>query len=72
METLQINIINPKAMVLLKNLADMNLIQIKTEKSKSELLELLDRLRKKSSVPPSLDEIVAEVKLARKARNEKY
>ena len=45
MESLRIEIINPKAKRLLKNLADMELIKIKKEKVKSDFSELLDKLR---------------------------
>ncbi|OGU56802.1 MAG: hypothetical protein A2X64_07485 [Ignavibacteria bacterium GWF2_33_9] len=71
METLHIDIINPKAKNLLLDLAKLDLIKIKSDTTKSELLELLAKLRNKSLVAPSLDEIAKEVKLVRKARYEK-
>ncbi len=71
METIRIDILNPKAKSLLKGLADLNLIRIKREKIKSEFIELLDRLRIDSEDAPSLDEITSEVEAVRKARYEK-
>jgi hypothetical protein len=71
METLRIEIINPKAKQLLKNLADLNLIKIKKDKAKSDFTVLLKQLRSQSEDVPSLDEITKEVELVRKARYEK-
>ncbi len=71
MESLRIEIVNPKAKSLIKNLVDMDLIRIKKEKVKSEFTELLDRLRKHSDIVPSLEEITKEVESVRKARYEK-
>ena len=68
METIKIEIVNPKARSLIQNLADMDLIRIKKEKAKSELVELLDSLRKHSENALSLEEITREVELVRKAR----
>ena len=71
MESLRIEIINPKAKRLLKNLADMELIKIKKETVKPDFSELLDKLRSQSENTPSLDEITKEVESVRKARYEK-
>jgi len=71
MESLKIDIINPKAKKLLRNLADMNLIKIRKEKDDNEFKEILKKLRAKSDSSPSLDEITKEVETVRKARNEK-
>ena len=71
METIRIEIINPKAKGLIKSLADMDLIKIKKGKIKSEFVELLDRLREKSDNAPSLEEITKEVETVRKSRYEK-
>jgi len=70
METIRIDIINPKAKKLLKNLADLKLIRIKKE-VKSEFSSLLQKLRNKSSESISLDEITEEVENVRKSRYEK-
>ena len=71
MESIRIEILNPKAKSLIKNLADMDLIRIKKEKVKSEFSELLERLRMHSDKAPSLEEITMEVESVRKARYEK-
>ena len=71
MESLRIQIINPKAKRLINNLAEMDLIRIQKKKAKSDFGELLDRLRNKEMIAPSLDEINAEVESARKSRHEK-
>ncbi len=71
MESIRIEIVNPKAKNIIKNLADMDLIRIKKEKVKSEFTELLTKLRKHSDQAPSLEEITKEVESVRKARYEK-
>lgn len=71
MESLRIEIVNPKAKSLIKNLADMDLIRIKKEKVKNEFTELLTKLRRNSGQAPSLEEITKEVESVRKARYEK-
>ena len=71
MESLRIEIINPKAKQLLQNLADMDLIKIKNEKTESQFADLLKKLRNQSENVPSLDEITKEVESVRKARYEK-
>ena len=70
METIRIDIINPKAKSILKDLADLKLIRIKKEKVKSEFKELLERLRIDSEDTPSLNEITTEVESVRKKRYE--
>ncbi|MEE4286920.1 MAG: hypothetical protein V2I31_12260 [Mariniphaga sp.] len=71
METLRIDILNPKAKSLLKDMADLDLIKIKKGKVKSEFRELLEKFRSNAENAPSLDEITAEVESVRKARYEK-
>ena len=71
MESLRIEIINPKAKSLIKSLVDMDLIRIKKEKGKSEFTELLNKLRKHSDKAPNLEEITKEVESVRKSRYEK-
>ena len=71
METIRIDILNPKAKSLLKDLADLDLIRIKKDKIKSEFKDLLDKLRINSDDVPSLDDITSEVESVRKARYEK-
>lgn len=67
MDTLSIEILNPKAKKLLQDLADLKLISIK-EDSKDGFAEILAKLRSKSDEAPSLDEITAEVELVRAKR----
>lgn len=71
METIQIDILNPKAKKLLKNLADLNLIKINNEKNKSDFPALLEKLRSKSKDELSLEEITNEVEQVRKSRYKK-
>ena len=71
METLRIEIVNPKAKRLLKDLADLNLITIdKAKDLKVEFKELLSKLRSKSDTALSLDEITKEVEIVRASRYE--
>jgi len=71
MESLRIDIINPKAKRLIKDLADMELIKIRKEKANPEFSELLEKLRSQSENAPSLDEITKEVESVRASRYEK-
>lgn len=71
METIRIDILNPKAKKLLKDLADLNLIKINKEKYKSEFSTLLKKIRAKSNDEITLDEITKEVEQVRKSRYEK-
>jgi hypothetical protein len=70
METIRIDILNPKAKNLLKNLADLNLIKINKDR-KSDFSALLKKLRAKSKDEISPDEITKEVEEVRKSRYEK-
>jgi hypothetical protein len=71
METLRIEIVNPKAKRLLKDLADLNLITIdKVQDLKVEFKGLLSKLRSNSDTAPSLDEITREVEIVRSSRYE--
>ncbi len=71
MESLRIEIVNPKAKNIIKNLADMDLIRIKKEKIKTDFAELLAKLRRNSDQAPSLEEITKEVESVRITRYEK-
>lgn len=71
METIRIDIINPKAKKLLKDLADLNLIKINKDNYKSDFSTLLKKIRAKSNDEISLDEITKEVEKVRKSRYEK-
>jgi len=69
METLRIDIINPKAKKLLKDLADLNLIAInKSVDNKVEFKEVLLKLRSNAKTAPTLDEITREVEDVRAER----
>lgn len=70
MESLQIDIIHPKAKLLIKDLAKLNLIRIKKVNVKSEFEILLKKFRKNSPDIPTLEEITREVELVRQARYE--
>ena len=65
METISVQINNPKAKQLLKDLAKLNLITIKPQLT---LQHILDSMRKNSIDIPSIDEITAEVEQVRKER----
>lgn len=68
MITYQVNILNPKADRLLKDLADMNLIALK-QTNTDPFLEVVECLRAKAADnPPSLDEITTEVEAVRTER----
>ncbi|WP_461790258.1 hypothetical protein [Pedobacter sp.] len=69
MDSLKIEIINPKAVKLLQNLADLNLITIKKNTSKNSFAAILKKLRAKSKSAPTLDEISKEVDVVRSRRN---
>jgi hypothetical protein len=68
MTTVQIDILNPKAEKLLKDLADLNLISIR-DLDQNAFLKVVRKLRKKGQKAPlSLDEITKEVELVRANR----
>lgn len=71
METLRIEILNPKAKDLLKGLVGLDLIRITEEKEQQGFQELLTKLRKNAKTAPSLKEITKEVEAVRRARYEK-
>ncbi|MGN7986594.1 hypothetical protein ACTJKC_04590 [Pedobacter sp. 22226] len=67
MDTIRINILNPKATKLLKDLAALNLISIQ-DVSKNGFAEVLKKLRAKSKTVPTFEEITNEVELVRSKR----
>ncbi len=67
MTTMRIDILNPKATKLLKDLADLNLIAIQ-DTSKNGFATVLKKLRSKAKSAPTLDEITKEVELVRAKR----
>lgn len=70
METVKIDILNPKARKLLKNLADLDLISIR-KSSKSNFSEVIEKLRSQSDSALSSDEIAREVEIIRSRRYDK-
>lgn len=71
METIRIDILNPKAKALLKDLANLDLIRIRKEDSENAFSEVLKKFRSRSDEAPSLEEITKEVEAVRKVRYEK-
>ncbi len=67
METLRIDIVNPKAKRILKELAELNLINIRDKDPIKSFDSLLNRLRTKGK-GISLDEITKEVEIVRSKR----
>ncbi len=68
METMQIDILNPKASKLLKNLEDLELITIR-KSSDDGFLTMVNKFRAKAkSNTPTLAEITKEVELVRAER----
>lgn len=70
MESIKIDILNPKAKDILEDLADLNLIKIRKENN-SDLFDLLKRMRAKAKGKVNLDEITNEVETVRLSRYEK-
>jgi hypothetical protein len=67
MKTYQIDILNPKAIKLLQDLADLDLISFK--QTDDSLQNVIKKLRIKASAnPPSLDDITKEVESVRSKR----
>lgn len=69
MSTIQIEILNPKALRLIQDLADLELISI-NQPIETGFSKLLANLRSKAESAPSLEEITKEVELVRAKRNE--
>jgi hypothetical protein len=68
MTSIQVDILNPKAEKILKQLADLNLIAIKKAKA-DNFLKVVNKIRKKAKTNPiSLEEITKEVELVRQKR----
>ncbi|MDZ7648252.1 MAG: hypothetical protein U5K54_14320 [Cytophagales bacterium] len=66
MESLRIDIINPKAKRIIKELAELNLITIRDKNPLKSFENLLDKLRNKKNI--SVEEITKEVELVRTKR----
>lgn len=67
MNTMRIEILNPKAVKLLNDLADLNLISIENS-TENGFAIILEKLRSKSISAPTIDEITSEVELVRSKR----
>jgi len=68
MNSVQVDILSPKANRILKELADLKLIAIKQEKDDS-FLRIIQKLRKKAKKnPPAIEEITKEVEIVRAKR----
>lgn len=67
MEALRIEILNPKALQLIKGMQDLKLIKVSDEPA-SVLSTYLKKMRKKSASAPSLDEITKMVEGIRAKR----
>ena len=69
MTTVTIDILNPKAKQLLKDLEDLKLISIR-ETSKNSFLDTINKLRAKAEAhPPSMEDITKEVESVRSKRH---
>jgi hypothetical protein len=64
---MRIELLNPKAAKLLKDLADLNLIAIQ-DTSKNGFATVLKNLRSKAKSAPNLEIITKEVELVRSKR----
>lgn len=67
MEAIRIEILNPKALQLIKDLQDLELIKISDEPSRLE--SYLNKMRANSEQAPDLDEIT---RLVEETRAERY
>lgn len=68
MTTVQIDILNPKATQLLRDLEDLKLISIRAA-SEDGFLDVVNRIRAKAkNNPPTLDKITKEVEIVRSKR----
>jgi hypothetical protein len=68
MNTLRVDILNPKALKLIKGMQDLNLIKV-SEEPASKLKTYLKKMRRNSSTTPGLDEIT---KIVEKVRADRY
>jgi len=68
MEALRVEILNRKALQLIKGMQDLNLIKVSEEPS-SKVKAYLKRMRRNSKTAPSLDEIT---KIVEEIRSERY
>ena len=67
MEAYKLEILDPKALKLIKGMQDLNLIRV-TKEPVSSMQLYLNRMRKNASNAPSLDEITSIVEKVRSKR----
>lgn len=67
MDALKIEILNPKALQLIKGMQELNLIKVSDEPV-SKLKAYLEKMRRKSATAPGLDEITKIVEDVRAKR----
>lgn len=70
METLTIDIVNPKARKLLEDMEDMELITIRQNEAVERLERLLGKIRNLPEPAPTYEEITKEVEMVRQKRYE--
>jgi transposase-like protein len=70
MEALKIEILNPKALKLIKGMQDLNLIKV-SDAPATKFKAYLKKMRQNSSTVPSLEEITKIVEKVRSARYSK-
>ena len=70
MEAYKLEILDPKALKLIKGMQDLNLIRV-TKEPVSSMQLYLNKMRKNASNAPSLDEITSIVEKVRSKRYEK-
>ena len=68
MEALKIEILNPKALKLIKGMQDLNLIKV-SDAPATKFKAYLKKMRQNSSTAPSLEEIT---KIVEKVRSTRY
>lgn len=69
MDSINIEILNPKAMQLIKGMQELKLIKIKKQDRVSDLQAFLKKTRKNAPSSPDLDKITAIVE---EVRTERY
>ena len=69
MNTISVDVLNPSGLLLLRELEKLKVIAIhdnkKTSVKNDDFMDLVQKIRKKSNTPLSLDEITAEVEQQR-------
>ena len=68
LETIQIDILDPKVKKLLQNLADLKLISIRRKAKSKNFESILENFRSKNSKNISDDEIIQEIEQIRAKR----